>query len=56
MSADFRIALPIAIGVEVRSGFVRGVLSEEPSVLESAGGAGEYGDQKQVEPPGLFRQ
>jgi hypothetical protein len=39
MSADFRIALPIAIGVGFWSGLVGGVLSEETSVLESAGGA-----------------
>jgi hypothetical protein len=39
MSADFRIALPIALGVGVWSGFVGGVLSEETSVLEAAGGA-----------------
>jgi hypothetical protein len=39
MSADFRIALPIAVGVGFWSGLVGGVLSEETSVLESAGSA-----------------
>jgi hypothetical protein len=37
MSADFRIALPIAIGVGFWSGYVGGVLSEETGVLENAG-------------------
>lgn len=36
-SADFRIALPIAIGVGFWSGYVGGVLSEETGVLENAG-------------------